>query len=337
MLKNIFKQRNFFRISNKKFYDTSIFRNTSVYNYQDEGKYDIKKNLTTFLKSLEIARTYDIRSNIYIEARQGISFLNDNFVKKQLSDLLTNEIKDRDTKDLVNSINFFNDKSKSYETIFDENYYNEFVSLFRELGKYLLKNDIYSLDHSVNLREDNKKILNDLVNVKSMVDDLKLKELNDSQMAKILPTLIIVNNIYNVESYVTENLINELMSRNGFEGYSNFLLVHNQNQNMNNLHHLVQLKDNILNSNNNVNDLLYILTDNIYKYVSTEHKTEDYNSAFWKFLDNFSKTSRYNKQNVNFDVLDNFMNALHLLVENSGQIGGLAGFVNGKIILFRLI
>jgi hypothetical protein len=98
---------------------------------------------------------------------------------------------------------------------------------------------------------------------------------------------------------------------------------------------LVQLKDNILNTYNNLNDLLYILTDNVYKYVSTENKTDDYDKAFWDFLENYSQTTRFNSLNVNKDILDNFFNALHILVEScqNERISSLARFVNGHISL----
>jgi hypothetical protein len=197
-----------------------------------------------------------------------------------------------------------------------------------QIAKFLIKNDIYNLDHNIDTKfSAKKKILSSLSAAKVLIEDLKLNELNDDQLIKLLPVIIMINNVYGLKDFVVNNIIMEITGRlkinssfyKSYKDYLRFILVQNKcKQSYSILNFLIEFKDVILTLDSNTNDLLYILTDNIHKFiVNKDEKTEDYVHSFNKFINIYCNTKVLisESNDINEDILENMFSAIYLLAK----------------------
>jgi hypothetical protein len=286
---------------------------------------DIFMKLSEFLKSMELARQTELKFNIYIDAREILTILNNASIKKALLELYENEkIELLSLDKIIMRLSEIEEKFRSYETVFDESYYNDIVILFRQIAKYLLKTGIYHIDHNIDSSMSGKRnVLMSFSITRSLIEDLKLKELNDVQFTQLVPIIIMLNNIYNLPGYLMNNLILDITARLNktdssiLKDYLRFVIIQNSSrQSYSILNNLIDYKDLILTSESNTNDLLYLLTDNIYKFITNkDEKSEDYINSFHNFMKSYSSTTFLISKNsdINVDLLENFFSALFIL------------------------
>jgi hypothetical protein len=287
---------------------------------------DIYLKLSEFLKSMELSRHTELKSNLYIDARNILTILNNETIKRAYLEIYGNEkVELLSIQELTTRLTEIEEKFRSYETVFDESYYNDIIKLFSQVAKFLLKHEIYHVDHNIDSQMSGKRnILTSFSITKSLIEDLKLSELNDQQLVRLLPIIVMLNNIYNLPGYVMNNVILEITGRiktggsaDTLKEYLKFILVQNScRQSYSILNNLVEFKDIILTTDSNANDLLYLLTDNIYKFVvNKDDKTEDYIASFYHFIKSYGSTKLLISRHVdiNEDLLENFFSSLYIL------------------------
>lgn len=306
---------------------------------------EIEVELSKFLKALEPAKTYDIKLSKFGEIKKYIPILNKDEVKSSLFSILSDQkIPLRNLTELQAEISEVLKTTQSYESVLDKAYYEKVLKILLEAGKLILTNNVYAVDHTVNLKiELNKDIASKLSDLKPILEFLNFEEVSDDQLITMFPIVIMLNNLYNVTDYVMEKLIGETLKRllnpqitnfSGKEdlikGYLIFVIVNNLIKNSNTyLHHMILYKDIIL-KNKDINDLTYLLTENIYKFINMNRKAnsveiKSHLATFEEFICTYLKSYHLcevsNRLNINQEVAEKFLYSVLLLSEFNQKLG----------------
>lgn len=314
---------------------------------------DIVQNVSSFLKELEIGKASSSRQSKFQDVKKSITLLHQEEIKNEFLKISTaTEILEKNVNELRDSLAdvLINIQSRN-EGKYEENDLNKLTKNFLELGKYFLKNDLYSLEHNINIPSRiSKDNLVKLAEAKKILEILNFSEIKDEQFLSMLPVFIMLNNLYVISENTMEELISEVsirlfnplgnsnLSQNNSEilkRYFVFLLLNsNFTKSTFDLDHLVIEKDTVLNfAKGGINDVLYILIDNIYKFAyannetnATKPKTATLPKNVISF-ENFLRCYLKNVQvligkedsvtKINYDLVENFLYSLLLLKESN--------------------
>jgi hypothetical protein len=313
------------------------------------NKSDLITKLSNYLKSIE--------SDAYSTSRvkELISLFDDKYIISMLENISFNlEINLKSVSELKQeAVELSNTKEKV-------EFHQKLPKYFLQLGKFLIKKNIYSMRHNVilNSRETKDNLLN-LAEGKIIYQNLKLSEISDEDMILIFPVFMMINRIYNFPENLIENLLNDILERtirlsisnkrdsfNIFKNYftfqminSHFLISDNYLRNLN-----LSIDFIIANNTTDMNDILYLITDNIFKFVVNSDKDNINNTNriaiseefLNKYLSSFTLID-YHGKFADYELIENFLAACILLHESCPEIFSmpvlynLRNFINNGI------
>lgn len=351
---NLFNVSKLIRTEFKSLFDVpSDWENKSVeeieneiYEFSPKSIFNVEKmklNVSIFLQAFEFARPYNVKFSKYQQFRNEIPMIDKDDIKQSLFSLMSDKsIKDKKLESLKSSMNELLKIQSSYESI-DRNTSDKTEVVISEIGKFILSNNIYNTDHTVNyVIKGNKELVYSLSDVKILLEDLKFSDFNESQIIRIVPIIVMLNNIYSISNIVLDNLFEDLMRRlfnplekaskeneNTIFSYFMFFINNNILSKPDHIKSLVVFKDVIL-KRNNINDLLYILTANIFKFVNkysstsddlpnTDEKLEQEKETifFEEFLnayfEEYKKITDSDRANINPIIFKNFLLSILIL------------------------
>jgi hypothetical protein len=259
-----------------------------ILNYNPHNLFNLetlKLDLSLFLKSLELARPFDIKLMKYLEIKKNIPMLTKDEVKASLFEIVSNpKIPERSLENLKTILNEIMNTLLSYNYVSDKNLNNKILNALLEVTKFCLINNIYTVDHNLNIKiKGNKELVLAMSDIRIILENLNFSEFSAENLIKIFPTIVLLNNIYLVNEAVIEKLFVESVKRlfspttknlspqqeELLRNYSMFLIFNNVISKPSTfLKYMTNYKDMILKTNH-INDFLYLLTENIFKFVNS--------------------------------------------------------------------
>ena len=316
---------------------------------------DLMQKLSTMLKELEIGKPSSSKQSKFQDVRKSITLLNQQEIKNEFIKLASStEVLDKTSSEIkengVELLKLVQTLNESSERKYEEKDLTTFTKHFLELGKYFSKNEFYSLEHNINIPSRiGKDTLVKFIDSKKIFEIFNLSQLSKGQIITVLPTFIMLNNLYVLPENLIEDLIidlsvklfnpiskfkqdnsDELLTR-----YFVFLILNNNlTKSTLNLDFLTLYKDIFLkDTNGGINDIVYLLTENIFRFINVKHepilnkqKTQTHQQIFVSF-DSFLRSymsgisSLAQNENgvfsqINFDLVENFLYSLILLKES---------------------
>jgi hypothetical protein len=297
---------------------------------------EISNDLSKFLKSLELAKTFDIKSTKTSDIKKFIPLLTKDDVKSVLFTLLSDQkVSSLKFDDLSKKVSEKVKVTQSYAAPLDKEYYDQTLTVLFEVAKFFLENNIYSVDHTVNVKiKSNKEFVVQLAGVKSILEFLNFADLSNDQLIQIFPIVVMLNNVYQVTDIVMEKLFDETTKRLNSEiplekpqedllkSYLNFSLINNFITKPSvHLSYLVKYHD-LVTKNKDINDLLFILTENIFKFSNNSNKFKEndvksFEEFLKTYLTNYTEITQGNRIGANQELVGSFLNSLILLAHSN--------------------